>query len=101
MLQGGSITRSFGLRIGNQGKAGVQTTFGLLVEPQTNSANCYSIWAGANAAGTPRLRLDEGTPAANQTMLWLAEGVTPTLRRVQWKLAANLIPATDRVMILV
>ena len=97
---GGGITRSHGLRIANQGKGGVGTTFGLLIEPQLDSAACYSIWAGATYAGTPRLRLDEGTPGANQTMLWLAEGTTPTLRRVQWKTFSALVP-TDRVMILV
>ena len=100
MLQGGAITRSHGLRIGNQGKAGVTTTYGLLIEPQTGSTACYSIWAGATRTGTPRLRLDEGTPAANQTLLWLAEGATPTLRQVQWKQSQLLLP-TDRVMILV
>jgi hypothetical protein len=101
---GGSITRTHGLRIGDQGKAGVGTTFGLLIEPQTGSANLYSIWAGAKASGTPRLRLDEGTPGAGQTMLWLAEGVTPTVRRVQWvdpgNGGANLV-AGQRVMVLV
>ena len=100
MLQGGSITRTHGLRIGNQGKAGVVATYGLLIEPQTNSAACYSIWAGATRTGTPRLRLDEGTPAANQTLLWLAEGTTPTLRQVQWKQSQFLAPL-DKVMILV
>lgn len=103
-LSGGAITRSHGLRIGNQGKAGVGTTFGLLIEPQTNSGACYSIWAGALASGTPRLRLDDGTPGVNQTMLYLAEGVTPTLRRVQWvdpgNGGANLV-AGQRVMVLV
>ena len=101
---GGAITRSHGLRIANQGKAGIATTFGLLIEPQLDSTNCYSIWAGATYAGTPRLRLDEGTPGAGQTMLHLAEGVTPTLRRVQWvdpgNGGANLV-AGQRVMILV
>jgi hypothetical protein len=101
---GGGITRSHGLRIRDQGKAGVVTTFGLLIEPQTGSTNCYSIWAGANYAGTPRLRLDEGTPGAYQTVLHLAEGVTPTLRRVQWvdpgNGGANLV-AGQRVMVLV
>jgi hypothetical protein len=101
---GGGITRSHGLRIADQGKAGVGTTFGLLIEPQQGSANCYSIWAGATYAGTPRLRLDEGTPGAGQTMLHLAEGGTPTLRRVQWvdpgNGGANLV-AGQRVMILV
>jgi hypothetical protein len=101
---GGGVTRSHGLRIANQGKAGVGTTFGLLIEPQLDSAACYSIWAGATYAGTPRLRLDEGTPGAGQTMLNLAEGVTPTVRRVQWvdpgAGGANLV-AGQRVMILV
>lgn len=99
-FSGGAITRTHGVRIGNQGKAGVGTTYGLLIEPQTNSANCYSIWAGATRTGTPRLRLDEGTPAANSTNLWLAEGVTPTLRQVQWKQSQLLAPL-DKVMILV
>lgn len=99
-----SITRSYGLRIGNQGKATcVGTTYGLLIEPQVGPA-AYSIWAGALYSGTPRLRLDEGTPGAGQTMLNLAEGVTPTVRRVQWvdpgNGGANLV-AGQRVMILV
>jgi len=100
----GAVTRSHGLRIANQGKAGVGTTFGLLIEPQLASTANYSIWAGATYAGTPRLRLDEGTPGAGQTMLNLAEGVTPTVRRVQWvdpgTAGANLV-AGQRVMILV
>ena len=104
MSGAGTVTRSHGLRINNQGNYRVATTFGLLIEPQLNSANCYSIWAGANYAGTPRLRLDEGTPGAYQTMLHLAEGVTPTLRRVQWvdpgNGGANLV-AGQRVMVLV
>ena len=99
-FSGGAITRTHGVRIGNQGRAGVGTTYGLLIEPQTNSTSCYSIWAGATRTGTPRLRLDEGTPAANQTNLWLAEGTTPTLRQVQWKQSQLLAPL-DRVMILV
>ena len=39
-------------------------------------------------------------PAANCTHLWLAEGVTPTLRNVQWKLYSALV-AGDRVCVLV
>lgn len=103
-LAGGTITRSHGLRISNQGKAGVGTTFGLLIEPQLYSAACYSIWAGATRTGIPRLRLDEGTPGAGQTMIYFAEGIIPTMRRVQWvdpgDGGANLV-AGQRVMILV
>lgn len=42
----------------------------------------------------------EWAPTANQTGVWMAEGVTPTSRQVQWKLFSALV-AGDRVMVLV
>jgi len=103
----GGITRAHGLRIANAGKAAatnIGTVFGLLIEPQFGGTNNYSIWAGATYAGIPRLRLDEGTPAAGQTMLYLAEGVTPTVRRVQWMdpgAGGANFAGGERVMVLV
>ena len=90
----------FGLYVEPHGNAGVNNAVGALIDAPAGGTNRYTLWAGAPITGTPRLRLDAGTPAANQTLLWLAEGATPTLRQVQWKLQASLLP-TDRVMILV
>ena len=93
-------TRGYGLTIDPQGAAGITEAVGLLVDAPAGATNNYTIWAGAPITGTPRLRLDAGTSGAGQTMLHLAEGTTPTLRRVQWKLYSALV-AGDRVMVLV
>lgn len=94
-------TTYYGLRIKQPWTSGDgSTAVGILCEDACEAANNYTAWLGAPLSGTPRLRLDAGTPAANQTMLYLAEGVTPTVRRVQWKLYSALV-AADKVMVLV
>lgn len=80
-----------------KGHAGMNTAYGLRVEEFTGTA----IRLLELGPSTPYLRLVGGAaPAANQTNLYLAEGVTPTLRRVQWKDGAS-VGAGDRVMVLV
>ena len=87
-----------------QGAAGITNAVGILTDAPAGATNNYTAWLGAPLTGTPRLRLDAGTPGAGQTMLHLAEGVTPTVRRVQWvdpgNGGANLV-AGQRVMVLV
>jgi len=97
-----TITDSLGVVISDQKIVGATVTrqTGLHITDQTGGVTNYLIFAGALITGTPRLRLDAGTPGANQTMLHLAEGVTPTVRRVQWK-AGNVLVAGDKVMVLV
>ena len=90
----------FGLYVEPHGSTGVTNAVGALIDAPAGGTNRYTLWAGAPITGTPRLRLDAGTPAANQTPLWLAEGVLPTLRQIQWKLFSALV-AGDRVMVLV
>ena len=80
--------------------AGVTTAYGLHIEDLA-ATTVYLLEIGP---ATPYLRLVGGAaPAANQTNLYLAEGVTPTLRRVQWKNpdAAGHLAATDKVLVLV
>jgi len=87
---------SRGLYICDQGGSGVNTAYGLQINNQT-AATAYLLEIGS----APYLRLVGGpAPAANCTHLWLAEGVTPTLRNVQWKLYSALV-AGDRVCVLV
>lgn len=100
LYYGAKPTRCYGLYVEPHGASGITDAVGLLVEAPANATNNYVIWAGAPITGTPRLRLDAGTPGANQTMLYLAEGTTPTVRRVQWKDYSALV-AGDRVMVLV
>jgi len=76
---------------------GMTTAYGLHVEDMVGT----TIRLLEVGPATPYLRLVGGAaPAANQTNLYLAEGVTPTLRQVQWKLFSALV-AGDRVMVLV
>lgn len=95
------------------GQAGVTTAYALKIDPIAGATNRYGIHMGAIAGGTiarllelgtgPELRLlgrGEWTPTANETPLYLAEGVTPTLRQIKWKDGAA-IGAGDRVMVLV
>ena len=100
LFSGAKPQDCFGLYVEPHGAAGITNAVGAFIDAPALGANNYTIWAGAPLTGTPRLRLDAGTPGANQTMLYLAEGVSPTVRRVQWKLYTNLV-ATDRVMVLV
>jgi hypothetical protein len=108
----GTITNCYGLSItedfqGNKpatyrgiyvgGHAGMNTVYGVRVEDFTGS----TIRLLEIGPATPYLRLVGGAaPAANQTNLYLAEGVAPTLRRVQWKDYSSLV-AGDRVLVLV
>jgi hypothetical protein len=78
--------------------SGVVNAYGLHIEDLVGSTLVRLLEIGP---ATPYLRLVGGAaPAANQTNLYLAEGVTPTLRRVQWKDYSSLV-AGDRVMVLV
>lgn len=92
-----SVIRAMGAWIPDISKSIDTTVYGLRVDDQPLGTNRYLAWFGP---ATPRMRLDAGTPGANQTMLHLAEGTTPTLRRVQWKDGAS-IGAGDKVMVLV
>lgn len=94
----GRPTTSKGLYIGDFGSSGIATAIGLQIYDQAGAANNYLIEAGPT---TPYLRLLGGAkPGPNQTNLLLAEGATPTLRRVQWKDGAS-IAGGDKVMVLV
>jgi hypothetical protein len=99
VLQQGTLTiEAIGLAIDDITPAATPPlAIGIRVrEPSLGTAR-HLAWLGGT---TPLLRLDCGTPAANCTQLWLAEGVTPTLRNVQWKLFSTLV-AGDRVAVLV
>ena len=100
LFLGAKPTTNCGLYINPQGTTGITNAVGALIDAPAAGTNRYTLWAGAPIPGTPRLRLDAGTPAANQTMLYLAEGVAPTLRRLQWKDYSSLV-AGDRVCVLV
>ncbi|MGD0205894.1 MAG: hypothetical protein ABSB57_05610 [Dehalococcoidia bacterium] len=94
----GRPTTSKGLYIGDFGSSGAATAIGLHIYDQAGAANNYLIEAGPAA---PYLRLLGGaSPGPNQTNLYLAEGATPSLRRVQWKDGAA-IGSGDKVMVLV
>jgi hypothetical protein len=98
---GAKPTRNYGLYIEPMGASGMTDAVGLLVDAPAGATNNYTLWAGAPITSTPRLRLDAGTPGLGQTMLYLAEGTTPTLRRVEWRsYPGGLVPG-DRVMVLV
>jgi hypothetical protein len=78
--------------------SGVGTAYGIHVEELAGSTAVYLLELGPS---TPYLRLLGGAaPGANCTSLYLAEGVTPTLRQVQWK-AGNALGAGDKVLVLV
>ncbi len=91
-LQGGTVSNA---------QITITTVRQLAIDDITGSSvgTAYLIEAGA----APDLRLEgraTWTPIANQTPLLVAEGATPTLRRVQWKDGAS-IGAGDKVMVLV
>jgi hypothetical protein len=108
----GQVTDSKGLEVGPdytgprpttfhgvhiKGHAGMNTVYGLRVEDFTGT----TIRLLELGPSTPYLRLiGGGNPGANQTNLYLAEGVTPTLRRVRWKDYSDLA-AGDKVLVLV
>ena len=93
--QGYKPATFFGLHV--RGHSGMNAVYGVRVEEFTGT----TIRLLEIGPATPYLRLvGGGSPGANQTNLYLAEGVTPTLRRVQWK-DAGALAAGDRVMVLV
>jgi len=61
---------AYGLQIGDQGKAGITTVYGLKIDDILAGAAQYLIEAGPTAI--PNLRLVAGAPAANLSQLWLA-----------------------------
>lgn len=80
-----------------QGHAAMNIVHGVRVEDFTGT----TIYLLEMGPATPYLRLIGGAnPGANQTNLYLAEGVAPTLRRVEW-VAAEDLEAGDKVMVLV
>jgi len=96
-------TTAIGVDVQDYGPtAKIVDAYGLRIANMTlNTGVRRLIEAGGALGTTPYLRLEGGTaPAANQTKLLLAEGVTPTLRRVQWK-PGNTLVAGDNVMVLV
>ncbi len=98
LWQSAKPTTAVGVDIEQQGGAGTATAYGIRIADQT-ATTVRLLELGPPA--TPYLRLLGGAaPAANQTHLYLAEGVTPTLRQVQWKLYSAMV-AGDRVMVLV
>ena len=90
-------TTYYGIHL-QAGQAGsLNTGYGLRVEDLAGT----TIRLLEIGPSTPYLRLVGGAaPGANQTNLYLYEGGTPALRRVQWKDYSNLM-AGDRVMVLV
>jgi hypothetical protein len=110
LVQGLDVLGVFGI----VGGSAIGTAIGINVRDFTqfahNYTNAYGIKVAAPSRGTsrdiawfggatPLARVNAVTPAANQTALFLAEGVTPTERRVCWKLFSALV-AGDRVMVL-
>ena len=78
------------------GQSGVTNAYGIKLDPIAGGTNRYGIHIGAIAGGTiarllelgtgPELRLlgrGEWTPATEETPLYVAEGVTPTLRQMK------------------
>jgi len=97
-VQDGTIPTLVGVDIENMGLATAADVYALRIADITAGTNKYLMEIGP---ATPYLRLLGGAaPAANCTNLYLAEGVTPTLRRAQWKLQSDLV-AGDRIMVLV
>jgi len=93
--QGNKPTTLWGVHI--KGHAGMSTVYGIRVEDFTGTA----IRLLEIGPATPYLRLVGGAaPGANQTNLYLYEGSTPALRRVQWK-AGDALGAGDKVLVLV
>lgn len=76
-----TMQNMIGLRSANAGRVGAVNAIGLAIDDITAGTNRY-LWRAGPTIATGRL--DAGTPGAGETMLYLAEGITPTLRRVQW-----------------
>jgi len=97
-----AITTTYGIFVGDQGpSASQQNAYGIYIGDMTLATGFKRLLE----VGPPYLRVTGGgAPGANLTNLYLAEGATPTLRRVQWvdpgNGGANLV-AGQRVMVLV
>lgn len=76
-----TMQNMIGLRSAHVGRVGAVNAIGLSIDDITAGTNRY-LWRAGPTIATGRL--DAGTPGAGETMLYLAEGITPTLRRVQW-----------------
>jgi hypothetical protein len=95
----GRPTTAWGIEIEDPSYPSATTAHGIRISDVAYATSSYILELGPN----PYLRLHGSgswTPAANKTPLYLAEGATPTLRQVQWKLYSALV-AADKVMLLV
>lgn len=101
----GGITTIYGVRADNQGNAAVTDAVNIFADTCSGAANNYIMWLGAAfPGGTPLLRLDPGAPGVGNTGLFLAEGVGPALRQVQFMdpgVGGVNFAGGERVMILV
>jgi len=91
---GSKPSTAYGIHIEDQGGAGVGIAYGIHITEQTATVPVL-LQLGSPI---PKLYVLGGTPAANQTSVYMMEG--PNLRHVQWKDGAA-IGAGDRVMVLV
>ncbi len=92
-----------GIHIRTSGAAGLRslagtTTIGIQVD-NFNNAGAGTDYLMRLGSSTVIARVDEGTPGANKTGLFLTEGATPTLRQVRWKAGPTV--AGDKVLVLV
>jgi len=95
-------TEYYGLRVIAPWTYGAGTTaVGILCEEPFYAAGNYTAWLGAPLSGTPRLRLDAGTPLNGQTMLNLAYDAALNMGRVQYTVPGTGPLAGLRVMHLV
>jgi hypothetical protein len=99
VVAGADVTDAIAINVRNftQFNHNYTNAYGVKIAVPTRGTNRNVLWCGDT---TPLARVNAVTPAANQTALFLAEGVTPTERRVEWKLYSGLV-AGDRVMVLV
>lgn len=101
----GGVTTNYGVRADNQGSASVTDAVNIFADTCSGAANNYIMWLGAAfPGGTPLLRLDPGAPGVGNTGLFLAEGVGPALRQVQFMdpgVGGVNFAGGERVMILV
>lgn len=99
----GSVSAVRVVDIGNFGDdTQVVDWIGLKIDYVANpTGNIYALDVDSGSAGNPLLRVLSGAaPGANQTNVYISEGTTPTIRRVQWKDGAS-VSAGDKVMVLV
>ena len=90
---------AIGIDMPNFGQAATALTIGIRIADQTLGTLRRCLEVGPT--GAPYFRILGGwTGVANQTPIYISEGVTPTLRQVQWKDFSALV-AGDKVMVLV